>query len=194
MLTPTLVEPPASALISTAEAKAHLRLDTADDDDVVTALVVAATTYLDGWSGILGRCLVTQTWSISLPTIERRMRLPLAPVQSIESVTYFDADGAGQTMADSTYRLHASAAGGPYLELVDGVSVPSVAARDDAVTLEFVAGYGDPEEVPAAIRQAALMLVAHWFEHREAVVTGTIATELPLAVRALLAPFRRLTV
>lgn len=42
------------------------------------------------------------------------------------------------------------------------------------------------EKVPARMIQAALMLVAHWFANREAVVTGTITTQVPLAVESLL--------
>ena len=42
-----------------------------------------------------------------------------------------------------------------------------------------------PADVPAAIRQAMLLLVTQWYEHRQ--VTGT-GTALPFAVEALLAP------
>jgi hypothetical protein len=34
-----------------------------------------------------------------------------------------------------------------------------------------------------------LLLIGHWFQHAEAVVIGTIAGDLPLGVRSLLAPF-----
>ncbi|SDO72583.1 Phage gp6-like head-tail connector protein [Halomonas shengliensis] len=37
---------------------------------------------------------------------------------------------------------------------------------------------------------AMLLLIGHWFENREAVVIGTITSELPLAVEALIAPYR----
>ena len=46
-------------LLTTAEAKAHCRVDTSDDDTLIASLVKAATAHLDGWSGILGRCLVS---------------------------------------------------------------------------------------------------------------------------------------
>ncbi len=42
------------------------------------------------------------------------------------------------------------------------------------------------DKVPKRMAQAMLMLVAHWFANREAVVTGTITTQVPLAVEALL--------
>lgn len=44
--------------------------------------------------------------------------------------------------------------------------------------------------ITKAIRQGALLLVGHWYANREAVATGTIATELPLATNALWRPHR----
>jgi hypothetical protein len=35
------------------------------------------------------------------------------------------------------------------------------------------------------------LLIRHWFDNPSAVVTGTIATALPMSVDALLAPHRR---
>jgi len=37
---------------------------------------------------------------------------------------------------------------------------------------------------------AMLLLIGHWYENREAVVTGSTATELPMAVHALIGPHR----
>ncbi|PKI24859.1 head-tail connector protein [Pseudomonas monteilii] len=44
--------------------------------------------------------------------------------------------------------------------------------------------------ITKAIRQGALLLIGHWYANREAVATGTIATELPLATNALWLPHR----
>lgn len=41
-------------------------------------------------------------------------------------------------------------------------------------------------ELTPALEQAALLLITHWYTHREAVVTGTITSELPLGVESLL--------
>lgn len=45
-------------------------------------------------------------------------------------------------------------------------------------------------EIPKTIRQAAFFLVGHYYSNRTAVVVGTIANELPLAVKSLLDPHR----
>ena len=43
----------------------------------------------------------------------------------------------------------------------------------NGVEIDFVAGHGDaPADVPPPIRQALLLLIAHWYEHREPVEIG----------------------
>lgn len=42
------------------------------------------------------------------------------------------------------------------------------------------------------ITVAMLLLISHWYENREAVTTGTIVAQTPLAVESLLWPYRRL--
>lgn len=63
MYRPVLVTPPAIAPVSLPEAKQQVREEAAgaDSDAVLTAYRDAAVGYLDGWSGILGRCLISQT-------------------------------------------------------------------------------------------------------------------------------------
>lgn len=190
MFAPVRTVAPA-VLLTPAEAKAHLRVDHADDDTLITALIEAATTHLDGWSGILGRALVSQTWRQDFDAFGEYLRLPLGPVVSISSVTYYDINDASQTVASASYALLADGFG-PYVGLVPGYTWPSVSSiRNAPVSVTYVAGYGTAAAVPRAIKQAALLLIAHWYDFREAVMAGQAPTELPLGVRALLAPFRR---
>lgn len=58
-----LLTPPASEPVTLAEAKAHLRLDTVDDDTYVNTLILVARQYVEQacWRG-----LVTQTWELVL--------------------------------------------------------------------------------------------------------------------------------
>ncbi|RMF11098.1 MAG: hypothetical protein D6773_00370 [Alphaproteobacteria bacterium] len=192
-LQPVRTVAPAVTPVSLAEAKAHLNVDFADDDALITALIDAATEYFDGWSGTLGRALITQTWQQAMSAFPASVRLwlPLAPVQSITSVQYYDAADVLQTFAASNYRLQADGAG-PYIELVSGASWPNVGVRDDAVIVTFVAGYGNTgADVPEPIRQAILLLIGHLYENREAVTVGVSAADLPLGVSHLVAPFAR---
>lgn len=193
--TPELVTPPAAPLISTYQAKTQCRVDGDDEDELIAAYVQAAVSWLDGYAGVLGRCLISQTWRQRLDRFPTgaSLGLQLAPIVSVV-VTYRDEDGVEQTLSSDDYIL-VSRASSFALELVASASWPATADRADAVSINMVCGYGaTPDLVPAAIRQAALMMVAHFYEHREAVVIGTISAEMPLAVRHLLAPYRRLIV
>lgn len=44
--------------------------------------------------------------------------------------------------------------------------------------------------LPPAVTAAILLLAGHLYANREAVVTGTISTALPMSVQFLLAPYR----
>lgn len=189
MVALTRITPPAAEPVTLAEAKAQARVDHADEDALIAGLIAAATQHLDGWEGTLGRALVTQTWAARYPGFGCVLRLPLRPVQSVTSVVYRDATGAEETLDAGLYRLQADELGA-YVERVAETVWPETAARSDAVTVTFVAGYGDPADVPRPIRQAMLMLIEHWYDNRGAVLAGAAASPMPLAVDALLGPYR----
>ncbi|MBN9242436.1 MAG: phage gp6-like head-tail connector protein [Mesorhizobium sp.] len=209
MLAPVRTVAPSVAPVSLVEAKLHLRVDHSDDDTLISSLIDAATAYLDGWSGILGRALVTQTWRQDFCRFSACMRLPLAPVASIEKVEYFDGENARQTLDADVYMMLADARG-PYLNLASGKSWPGVYSRDDAVSITFVAGYGAAAAVPAPIRTAIMLFVRDMYTSTAAVgvvkretVEGVSTTEYqdmtaglesnPVA-SMLLAPYRRVGV
>lgn len=58
-----LVTPPTADLASLADMKAYLRVDHDDEDALIGDLTAAAVAYLDGWGGVLGRCIMPQTWA-----------------------------------------------------------------------------------------------------------------------------------
>jgi len=189
------VTPPAALPLTRAEAKGHLRLDGDEDDPLVDALIAAAAGHLDGPAGILGRALMTQTWDVQYDGFPARagepLRLPLPPLQQVTSVAYVDGDGAAQTWAAPNWRI--AAGGGQPAALLPawGQSWPATRDRVRSVTVRMVAGYGSAaSDIPAPLRQAMLLLLGHWYENRETVTIGTIATETPWAAEALLAPWR----
>lgn len=189
MHAPVRTAAPGSAPVSREEAKAHLRIDHSDDDTLITALVAAATDHLDGWTGILGRAIITQTWRQDFDGFGCKLRLPLHPVASVSSVAYFDAENVSRTLSPDYYEL-LSDGSGAYVALKADQSWPATKSRAGAVSVTYVAG---EELAPAAIKAAILLMVGHLFENREAVADGGFG-ELPLAVSALTAPYRRVGV
>ena len=152
----TRIAPPTEYPVSLAEARAQCRVTHTEQDPLILGLVAAATDYLDGYSGVFGRALVTQTWQMvsrSFPT-----EMPFGPVQSISSIQYRDTDDVLQTLDAAEYRLV-----GSILEPVN--SWPPVSVRQDAVTVNFVAGYGDASSVPEDVRSAILVLVCLLYDN-----------------------------
>jgi uncharacterized phiE125 gp8 family phage protein len=190
-LAPVRVVPPAVQPITVADVKAQVRQSLDDEDGLIVGLIQAVAGHLDGYSGILGKALISQTWAESFRYFRDGVRLSVGPFQSIVSVTYFDGDGAQQTLPSSIYTIHSDDRG-PMLWLKPGQSWPSIESRPDAITATYRAGYGDtPDSVPAEIRQAMLLLVGGYYQNREAVAAGITFAELPMGVKALLGPHRR---
>lgn len=61
-MTPILGTAPVSTPVDLADLKAHLRVDHDDDDATLAALMASAVAHLDGWTGVLGRAIMPQTW------------------------------------------------------------------------------------------------------------------------------------
>ncbi|MTH96648.1 head-tail connector protein [Roseibium sp. RKSG952] len=197
MQRPKLVTPPAQPVVTLDEAKAHCYVEHGEHDALITSLVAAATSHLDGWSGILGRCLVNQQWSVAFGGFpyDRYLRLPFPDVDPDSvTVSYFDSDNQEQVLPADRWHL-AEMASGSRLMLAQMWFWPSVCDQPDAVTVTFTAGYGAlGSDVPDAIRHAILLLVGHFYENREAVTVGVTATDLPLGVDRLISGYRRVSI
>jgi uncharacterized phiE125 gp8 family phage protein len=193
-----LVEAPTTPALSLDDAKDYLRVDINDDDDLITACIAAAEQNLDGRDGWLGRALVSQIWDYKLAEFGGcEIRIPLPPLIAVESVQYYDADNVLQTLASDVYEVvGVGGFGKAAIVLKHGQRWPATYPRAEAVAIRFRAGYVDTSdspasgEVPAPIITAMKRTVGSLYEHRETVVVGTSANELPGAVKSLLAPYR----
>jgi uncharacterized phiE125 gp8 family phage protein len=207
--------------VSLDEAKKHLRVaiydaDGAmlpgDDDALIDAYIEAAVSHLDGWTGILSRALVEQTWRMDFDRFCTELKLPLGPVIEIVSITWRNDEGQIATIDSDEYLLRTDAGGNAHVRFRSAYSFPTGLYESDPVSVTFKAGYpttpavdADPEAdppveaapavstVPSAIKVAILLMVGHWYENREVTVSDSIS-QLPFAVNALLAPFRRTSI
>ena len=141
-------------LLDTTQVAAALDIDLADVDELTMNRARAAVGYFDGVRGILGRALVTQTWTFSTDLwAETSWELPLLdPIQSVSSVQYWDSTGTTQVLSGTMYRLSGNVIG-----WASSFGRPSLTARGDAITATFVAGYGAPEAVPPEIVEACVL-------------------------------------
>lgn len=177
---------PATPIVSTSDAKAHLRVDTSDDDTYIAGLVGVATAVLDGPYGRVGKALITQTWAYSMWPVCGRyaVRFPVVPLQSISSMAYFDADNVSQSLTVGDFTVYSDE---DTAEIVPGIGTywPVMYDRPDALTITAVCGFGDaPSDLPENIVHAAKLIIGAYYEGREA-VTGGQMMPLPMGVDAL---------
>ncbi len=181
--------------------KAQLDISYTEKDTLIDGLIAAATTHLDGWTGILGQALCEQTWRQDYDSVSLHcMRLPLFPVISITSVKYKDENGVEQTIDPANYSLQTDDLSS-YVQFISTYDLPTLYTELPRASATYKAGYADAgsspnftSTVPDAIKQAMLLLVRHWFDNPTAVNVGNIVSPMPFAVDALLAPFRRIQV
>lgn len=178
---------PAAEPLGVSEVKAHLRADLSEDDPLIVGLIQAAREWAEGY---LQRSLITQTWQLSRDYLTPVIHLPQGPVQSVSSFEYVDDQGVTQTLASTEYRVDTDS-DPARITRAWGKSWPSIRYVTNAVQITFVAGYGDSaSDVPRPIRHGMLMAIGHWYENREQVVVGVTTQEVPMAVEALLGPYR----
>jgi uncharacterized phiE125 gp8 family phage protein len=185
-----LLSAPTVEPITLSEAKAHLRVDASSEDTLIQSLILASRLHIEA---ALDIALITQTWRLRLDRWPRArsLNLPLSPVRSLTAVRVFDVDDDSETVANTAFILDGTA-NPARLVLSGSSSLPVPGRAANGIEIDFVAGYGDaPEDVPQSIRQAVLLLIAHWYENREPVEIGATATVIPGAVSELLSPYRR---
>jgi uncharacterized phiE125 gp8 family phage protein len=174
--------------VTAAEAKAHCRVDGTAEDTLIASLILTSRLHVET---ALGLALITQSWRLLLDCgpAAKDFELPLRPLLTIDEVRVLSAAGEPTIIAASDY-------------LADGASTPPRLIRTgviwkqpgqvaNGIEIDFTAGYGEAAaDVPAPIRQAILLLIAHWYEHRDPIEVGASETIIPAVVSDLLAAYR----
>jgi uncharacterized phiE125 gp8 family phage protein len=189
-MTAALITGPAIEPVSLAEAKAHLRVEADADDTLIADAIAAARIHVEA---VTRRALISQAWRIYLDRWPpaRMVTLRPAPVLSVETVTVYDVEGAPTIVAPEDYSADLAAAPGR-LRILPGARLPGRPLN--GIEIDLTAGYGEAAgDVPAPLRRAILMLLAHWYDHREAVGFDGPGAVTPLGFEALVAPYRVLS-
>lgn len=179
---------PASEPVSLARAKAHLRADTAAEDDLITGWITAArelceeytqrafvarsvTAIMDrfppfdppGWDFWLTPGYPSPAAVFPNP-LTRAVRLPIWPVLSVDAVKYFDAGGVQQTLTDGTdYLTHLPHMPSLVYPAPGKIWPVTQQARMGCVEIDFTAGV---TTVPQRFVVAVLLTLAYWYENR----------------------------
>lgn len=178
--------PPAATPVSRDEFSSHLRLaygfpDDGAEDPLLDLYLRNATAAIECWTG---RALISRSFMLEVRawTGAGHLILPVGPATSITSLRFVGPSGAvnvpasGYELEPGTTRQRVSGPG--------GTALPPIPAGHVA-ELVFEAGYGPAgADVPGALRQAVLLLAAHYYENRRG--DPDARSGLPVAVQALI--------
>ena len=141
--------------ISDDKAKGHLKIDHADENDLVSDLLRAAQS---AWEEDSGRILLDSTWEQAFEYWPIGcFELDRYPVSAITSIKYTGEDGAEQTLSSSIYLLSAQPYRKPRVYLKNAQTWPSVTLQvGSPIKVRFKAGDATvatiPQDILAAIK------------------------------------------
>lgn len=170
--------------VTLAEAKAWAKVEISDDDDLITALITTATTWMER--------ATNRKFIDAADLVERfdrffnEMQLPLSPLDSVTTVQYIDSNGDLQTLSNTVYDVDTSVEPG-VVRLGFNQVWPITRTTPNAVIITYKVGYGaTAADTPEELKSAIKMLVAHWYEHREAATDGREVKTIPFAVESVI--------
>lgn len=181
-----LVTAPAREPLDITAAKAHLRVETMDDDALIESLITTARQYAEA---VTARAILTQTWDYSIQDwpAGNAIRLPFGNLQSVTSVTWKDSDGAATTLTENTdYVVELN--GEDYGRIVlpyAGIWPSGVLYPSNPITVRFICGWESSTKVPYYIIQAIKLLCGKLYETRGEDTLGQTVHQDPTADRLL---------
>lgn len=172
VITPAAVFP-----VTLAEAKAHLRVESSDDDTLIGGMIAAATGYAERF---MGRTLVDTTYDLVLdtfPTGRRPIIVPRPPLIEVTGIFVTDSEGDEAELAGSSTdlvggRLLAPASGWP-----TGTTEASIRVRYRAGYMRIVdeSPLTTSGDVPDDIKAAVLLYLGSLYLQRETLAPGAMA-------------------
>ena len=186
-----LLDGPAVEPVSLAEAKAHLRVEHGDDDDVIAALIAGARVHVEAQTR---RALITQTWRLTRDAWPANGRLAVlpAPLRALVAARVYKSDGTALAIDTDAFAIDKVSA--PAVLTYASGAPPAPGRIAGGIELDIEAGYGDAaSDVPEPLRQVIRVLAAHWSENRGLIAQGHSVAVLPEAASALIKPYRVLS-
>lgn len=170
--------------------KAHLRQGTGFAEDglqgaVLEGFLRAALAAIEGRTG---KVLLARDFQLELTAWRdpSGQFLPLAPVMAVDAVVLVDRDGAQTVLPADRWRLERDSQRPRLLPV--GSHLPMV-PTGGTVRVSLRAGMADAwAGLPADLRQAVLLLAAHYYEYRDETTLG--AGCMPFGVTSLIERYR----
>lgn len=181
-LTPPLVEP-----LTLAEVRAHLRLDTEDEDALLGALITVAREHLERETGLV---LASRDFRLCLDAWpgDGIVTIARGPVRAVTAVTVYDGGGEPAAVALDGHLLDGEARPARLWLRV----VPEPGRAMNGIEIEFSAGFGEGgAEVPDTLKRAMLLHIGAMFACRGVVAADAQPAVVPPGYDRLIAPLCR---
>jgi len=178
-------------VLTTTDAKKHLRVEHTDDDAYIGSLSKGWRYYLEERTN---HSFAPTTWDYlndEWPDGSKPIEVPRGPVLSVTSVKYTTTTSTtAQTLAATAYVVDTKSEPGR-IALKSGQAWPTNTLRDvNGVEVRYVGGMATSATgVPENVRSTLRLLVGSSYVNREAVIVGSINTKLHLAAEALISTF-----
>jgi uncharacterized phiE125 gp8 family phage protein len=183
--------------LTLAELKSHLRVSSNAEDTLIQLYYDAALDWVADYTGREIR-EATRTY-VTLIAEAGAVCLPAYPVREIIKISQAGGvmlleDGSAMLLEDgSAMLLEDTSEGLSFRSTLDvnGVATVVVSGQDpnELTAFEFSVGYADGT-LPAALKQAVLFLVGHFFHNRSEVDASKNLADVPEGAKRLCDPYR----
>ena len=163
--------------ISLADAKLFLRVDTDDDNTLITSMISAARAAAEGKTH---RVIRQSTWTWVVADLTGTIQVPITPCSACVSITV-----GGELIDPAMYSFQAGGLASP---LFATITVPTDFPKGEA-TIVLTCGYAD-DSVPEDLVKWMYTRLGDFYEQRESYVAGSNFFEFSRNfVDALLDPY-----
>ena len=159
-----VTQPPVNQVLTLAETKDYLKIDSIDEDIYIQQLIDTATDCFEKYTG---RTLINTTYKAFLdkfPPYDQDIKIKRSRFQSLISLQYYK--NKTLTTLDPILYFITESNDFSLITLYNNSNYPIADCRKQAIQINFIAGYGaNSSDIPQAIKRALLSHIAYLYNN-----------------------------
>jgi len=167
-----------------AEAKVHLRVDFNDDDSYISGILAATQSYIEDYLGLkFGTSIVNYAyWDYAYPLVHIHFNGAILTTATVPKMEVLQDDGSYADMSADDYEVD-------YIQSPIRVHMKGGFSTDELNRYRLRFDTANTT-VPEFVKQAAFMIIGHYYENRQDVGKERIF-EVPMNSKFLLDRYRK---